>query len=35
MDGTILYRPIRSGAESEVADRLADVDERMGRKARE
>lgn len=35
MEGMILYRPTRSGAEAEIADRLTSVDERMGRKPRE
>ena len=32
MEGAVIYRPSRSGAEAEVADRLAEIDERMGRK---
>lgn len=35
LEGKVLYRPSRSGAEGVVADRLSDIDERMGRERRE
>lgn len=35
LEGMILYRPSRSGAEIATADRLREIDERMGRKGRD
>ena len=35
LEGTVLYRPSRSGAEAVAADRLREIDERMGRAQRE
>ncbi len=35
MEGEILYRPSRAGAEEEVAERLEGIDEQMGRSGRE
>lgn len=32
--GAILYRPTRSGAEADIAERLAEIDDRMGRQPR-
>ncbi|MFQ5948600.1 MAG: replication-associated recombination protein A [Acidimicrobiia bacterium] len=33
--GWVLYRPVRRGEESAIADRLAEIDDRLGRPARE
>jgi putative ATPase len=35
LEGTILFRPTRAGAEAALAARLDEIDERMGRKQRE